>query len=95
VVLGGVWNHFWPVATPAGAFAVIGAAAFLAASMKMPVTATVLVFEFTGVNQEFLIPILAAVAGSVAAFSFCARLKVTQATQPRTSPITRLTGSTN
>ena len=95
VVLGGVWNHFWPAATPAGAFAVIGAAAFLAASMKMPITATVLIFEFTGVNQEFLIPILAAVAGSVAAFSFCDRLKVAQVMQRRASPITQLTGSTN
>jgi hypothetical protein len=42
-----------------------------------------------------LIPILAAVAGSVAAFSFCDRLKVAQLMQRRASPITQLTGSTN
>jgi H+/Cl- antiporter ClcA len=51
---------------PNGACAIVGATAFLAASMKMPVTAIILAFELTHVGQDFLIPIMAAVAGSVA-----------------------------
>jgi hypothetical protein len=39
----------------------IGRAAFLASSMKMPLTATVLIFEFTRVGHDFLIPISLAV----------------------------------
>jgi hypothetical protein len=39
----------------------IGSAAFLASSMKMPLTAIVLIFEFTRVGHDFLIPISLAV----------------------------------
>jgi H+/Cl- antiporter ClcA len=65
IVLGGAWSALWP-GTPPGAFAVIGAAAFLASSMRVPLTAVALVFEMTQPSQAFLIPILIAVAGSVA-----------------------------
>ncbi|MCC3701794.1 chloride channel protein [Rouxiella badensis] len=64
-ILGGVWDSFWP-GTSIGAFAIVGAAAFLASSMKMPITAVVLILEFTRVNHDFLIPILFAVTGSIA-----------------------------
>jgi H+/Cl- antiporter ClcA len=67
IVLGGLWNMIWP-GTSAGAFAIVGAAAFLAASMQMPLTAVVLILEFTRVSHDFLIPILLAVAGSVSTF---------------------------
>lgn len=67
IVLGGIWNLFWP-GTSFGAFAIIGAAAFLAASMQMPLTAVVLILEFTRVSHDFLVPILLAVAGSVSMF---------------------------
>ncbi|MFM0336260.1 chloride channel protein [Paraburkholderia fungorum] len=67
VVLGGIWNLVWPGAS-LGAFAVVGAGAFLAASMQMPVTAVVLVFEFTRVGWGFLIPVLLAVAGASLGF---------------------------
>jgi H+/Cl- antiporter ClcA len=46
----------------------IGSAAFLASSMKMPLTAIDLIFEFTRVGHDFLIPISLAVTGSVSAF---------------------------
>jgi H+/Cl- antiporter ClcA len=69
---GSVWNLVGP-GVPLGAFAIVGAAAFLAASMKMPVTAIVLAVEFTRVDHDFLIPILFAVAGSIAAFELNAR----------------------
>jgi H+/Cl- antiporter ClcA len=65
VVIAGLANHVWPGLSP-GAFAIIGAAAFLSASMQMPITATVLVLEFTHVNHDLAIPMLLAVAGSVA-----------------------------
>ncbi len=71
VVLGSVWNLIWPDAPP-GAYAVVGAAAFLAASMSMPLTAIVLILEFTRVDQAFLVPIILAVAGSAATHHFCA-----------------------
>ncbi|MGF6574835.1 H+/Cl- antiporter ClcA [Paraburkholderia sp. GAS333] len=71
IVLGGVWSMLWP-GTPVGAFAMIGATAFLAASMRVPLTALALILEFTQPSQEFLIPMLIAVAGSVLAAE-CAR----------------------
>ena len=66
-VIGGIlWNNWWPY-MPVGAFAIVGAIAFLAASMKMPVTAIALGIEFTGVGHDFLVPIIAAVVGSISA----------------------------
>lgn len=64
VFLGGIWSWFWPAPSLA-AFAIVGAVAFLAAAQKMPITAIVLIFEFTRLNLSFLIPIMLAVAGSV------------------------------
>ncbi|WP_144143141.1 chloride channel protein [Paraburkholderia sp. BCC1884] len=72
IVLGGIWSAMWPGAS-LGAFAVVGASAFLAASMQMPITAVVLVFEFTRVGQDFLIPVLFAVGGSLLAFRACVK----------------------
>jgi H+/Cl- antiporter ClcA len=72
VLLGLLWNLGAPH-VPLGAFAIVGAAAFLAAAMRMPLTATVLVIEFTQADHDFWIPILLAVAGSVAAFHLHAR----------------------
>jgi H+/Cl- antiporter ClcA len=72
VVLGGAWSLFWPGAS-VGAFAVVGATAFLAASMQMPITAVVLVFEFTRVSHDFLIPVLFAVGGAALSLQGCAK----------------------
>lgn len=65
VFLGGLWNLFWPH-TPLEAFAVVGAAAFLAAAQKMPLAAIVMIFEFTRINFIFLTPIMFAVCGAIA-----------------------------
>jgi H+/Cl- antiporter ClcA len=73
IVLCGLWNMVWPGGS-VGAFAIVGATAFLAASMQMPITAVVLVFEFTRVSQDFLIPILLAVGGAALGFQGCSRL---------------------
>ena len=70
VVLGGLWNVLWPD-TPLCAYAIIGAAAFLAAAQKMPLTAIILLFEFTRINFNFLIPILFAVTGAIGMMSLC------------------------
>ncbi len=64
VLLGAAWNLIWP-GSSLGAFAIIGAAAFLAAAQKMPITAVILVFEFTRINFNFVFPILFAVTGAV------------------------------
>lgn len=71
VVLGAAWSLAWPD-SPHSAFAVVGAAAFLASSMRMPLTAIVLLIEFTHVDFAFLVPISLAVAGSTAASRYCA-----------------------
>ena len=57
--------------------------------MKMPLTAIVLIFEFTRVGHNFLIPISLAVTGSVSAFHLCVERK-TQPTGERTMKISRL-----
>jgi H+/Cl- antiporter ClcA len=64
VILGGGWNLLWP-GVPLGAYAIVGAAAFLSSSMSMPLTAIVLVVEFTRIDHDFLVPIILAVVGSV------------------------------
>jgi H+/Cl- antiporter ClcA len=70
IILGSFWNHIWSTQSLAE-FAIIGGAAFLASSMKMPLTAIVLTVEFTGIGQEFLVPLSLAVAGSVSIFHLC------------------------
>jgi len=72
IVIGSLWNLAWP-GVPTGAFAIVGATAFLASSLKMPVTAIALMIEFTRPDHDFLIPILFCVGGSIAAFHLCAR----------------------
>ncbi|WGY72127.1 chloride channel protein [Burkholderia cepacia] len=73
VVLGGLWSLVWPGASIGGC-ALIGATAFLAASMQMPITAVVLLLEFTRANHDSLVPMLLAVAGSLVAYRFAQRL---------------------
>lgn len=64
IVLGGIWNHWLPP-LPIAAVAVIGAAAFLATSQRMPLTAIVLIFEFTGTTFSLLLPVMLAVGGAI------------------------------
>lgn len=68
-VLGGLWSYVLP-GTPLGAYAVVGAAAFLASSQKMPITAIVLTAEFTGINFNFLVPVIMAITGSIGTMRF-------------------------
>jgi H+/Cl- antiporter ClcA len=72
LLLGAAWNCIAPPQL-AEAYAIVGAAAFLAASMEMPLTAIVLMLEFTRVDHDFLVPITLAVAGSMGARSLLVR----------------------
>ena len=70
IVAGGLWNHVF-VFVPLGAYAMVGAAAFLAASMRMPITAIFMAVELTRVDHDYLFPVVFAVAGSSAALRIC------------------------
>lgn len=72
VVLGGCWSLLWP-GSPAAAFAFVAGAAFLASSLRAPVTAVILVVEFTGQGPAILLPTLVAVAGSIAVTHYFSR----------------------
>jgi len=73
IVLGSVCGLFG-IGLPTGAFALIGASAFLASSMNMPITAVVLIAEFTHMRDAMLVPIVLAVVGSIAANRLCRML---------------------
>ncbi|CAB3773151.1 chloride channel protein [Paraburkholderia humisilvae] len=73
IVLGGLCSLFG-VGLPSGAFALVGGAAFLASSMNMPITAVVLIAEFTHIGYGMLVPIVLAVAGSITANRLCKTL---------------------
>ena len=64
-VTGGLWLMIWPDAH-LGAFALVGAAAFLASTMRAPLTGLVLVIEFTRSGTSLIIPLVIAVATAVA-----------------------------
>lgn len=66
LLLGAGWNVVAPAQT-SEAYMVVGMAAFLASSMSMPLTAIVLVMEFTRMSHDALIPVALAVVGSVGA----------------------------
>jgi H+/Cl- antiporter ClcA len=57
--LGALWTHLWP-GSPLGAFAVVGAAAMISATMQAPLAGLVLVLELTRVGSALMIPMIAA-----------------------------------
>ena len=59
-VLGSAWSLMWP-GVPLGLFAIIGAAAALAATTHGPVSSIILVMELTGRDRSFILPMLLAV----------------------------------
>lgn len=63
--LGAVWIKMWP-GTPIGAFALVGAAAMIGASMQAPLAGLVLVMELTHNGFSLMIPMMAAT--SIAAY---------------------------
>ncbi|WP_206344789.1 chloride channel protein [Streptomyces mesophilus] len=72
VVAGGAWALLWPGDSPA-AYAVVGAGAFLAAAQRMPLTAVILILEFTDAPRNLVVPVLLAVTGAMATRRLCER----------------------
>ncbi len=60
-LLGHAWSWFWP-GVPPGLFALLGAAAVLAATTQGPISTVVLMMELTGRDRSFILPMLLAVA---------------------------------
>ena len=60
-VLGHAWSWLWP-GVPPGLFAVLGAAAVLAATTQGPISTVVLMMELTGRDRSFILPLLLVVA---------------------------------
>ena len=58
-LLGTLWLHLWPGA-PVGAFALVGAAAMIGASMQAPFAGLVLVMELTHGGFTIMMPMIAA-----------------------------------
>jgi CIC family chloride channel protein len=61
--LGLGWSWLWP-GEPAGLFAVLGAAAMLAATTQGPISTIVLMMEMTGHARSAVVPTLLIVAGA-------------------------------
>jgi H+/Cl- antiporter ClcA len=59
-LLGLAWSAVWP-GVPPGLYAVIGAAAVLAATTHGPISSMVLIIELTGHDRSIILPLLAAV----------------------------------
>lgn len=81
IVLGSFWNSAWPAGS-LGVFAIVGAATFLASSMRMPLTAIVLTLELTHVSHDFLVPMSLAIAGSFSVFLLCTRHSLQRISKP-------------
>ena len=60
-VLGIPWSWLWP-GVPPGLFALLGAAAMLAASTQGPLSTIVLIMEMTGYSRAAIVPLLLVVA---------------------------------
>jgi len=58
-VLGHAWSWIWP-GVPPGLFALLGAAAVLAATTQGPISTVVLMMELTGRDRSFIVPLLLA-----------------------------------
>ena len=71
-VIGLPWAAAWP-GSQVAAFAFIGAAAFLGASMNAPFTGLILVIEFTAQGPTILVPAALAVGGATAATAWLTR----------------------
>lgn len=75
IALGTVVNAFAP-GTSAAAFAFVGAAAFLASTMRAPMTGLILASEFTGMSPDMLVPAMLATAGALAVVYFLERTRL-------------------
>ena len=77
-VIGLPWAAAWP-GSQVAAFAFIGAAAFLGASMNAPFTGLILVIEFTAQGPTIPVPATLAVGGATAATAWLSRRSLSSA----------------
>jgi CIC family chloride channel protein len=75
ITLGSAVNAVAP-GTSVAAFAFVGAAAFLASTMRAPMTGLILASEFTGMSPEMLVPAMLATAGALAVVYFLERTRL-------------------
>jgi H+/Cl- antiporter ClcA len=80
-VLGHAWSWLWP-GVPPGLFAILGAAAVLAATTQGPISTVVLMMELTGHYRSFILPTLLVV---------CTATLVARTIEPRSIYDARLT----
>lgn len=74
VLLGGVWD-IWLPGPSMGAYALVGAAAFMGSALSMPLTALVLMTELSHSGAQLIVPMVIATGTAFAAFQMSARLK--------------------
>lgn len=75
IALGTIVNGIAP-GTSVAAFAFVGAAAFLASTMRAPMTGLILASEFTGTGPEMLVPAMLATAGALGVVHFLERTRL-------------------
>jgi chloride channel protein, CIC family len=80
--LGLVWSLLWPGA-PAGSFALIGAAALLAAGTQAPLSSLVLIVELTHTADTLIVPIITAVASATLVARYVDGYSIYSARLPR------------
>lgn len=82
--LGLAWNLLWP-GGPAGGYALIGAAALLAAGTQAPLSALVLIVELTHTADTLIVPIVAAAAGATLVARYIDGYSIYSARLPRSA----------
>ncbi|HTV12723.1 MAG TPA: chloride channel protein [Acidimicrobiales bacterium] len=83
--LGLVWSQLWP-GSPAGAYAMVGAAAMIGAAMQAPLSGVVLVLELTQTGFQLLVPMIAATAIATAVARYVDGYSIYSARLPAESP---------
>ena len=89
--LGAIWIRMWP-GTPIGAFAMVGAAAMIGASMQAPLVGLVLVMELTHTGFSLMIPMMTAIAIATYLVRHIDGYSIYSARLPRHEPVIEVDG---
>ena len=89
---GHLWSLAWP-GVPAGAYALVGATAVLAAAMAAPLSAVVLMIELTRHLPSLVVPVLLAVGGATLTARLMGGGSVYSVRLPLDEPTSRWTAS--
>ncbi len=91
-LLGHLWSLVWP-GSPAGAYALVGATAVLAAAMAAPLSAVVLMIELTRHLPSLIVPVLLAVGGATVTARLAGGGSIYSVRLPLDEPASRWAGS--